>query len=79
MISPSTESSHKILRFASKHLARQNNNLVNAYDCFMHMWFASDPLVRAETETEADSISHVDPEIEFDNDDALVKSFFISE
>ena len=50
-----TEASHKVLRFASKHLARQNDNEKNAYDCFMHLWFVSDPLVRAEFEVDSDS------------------------
>ena len=77
MISPIIEACHKILRFASKHLARQENNLKNAYDCFNHLWFLSDPIVRAENES--DSVTESDSELESDGDDALVQSFFISE
>ena len=73
------ESSHKILRFASKHLARQEDNLKNAYDCFNHLWFLSDPIVRSENESEEDSDdTEYDSELESDGDDALVQSFFIS-
>ena len=68
------ESSHKILRYASKHLARQNNNLNNAYDCYMHLWFISDPIVRSELEkSEPESASK---EVVKDGDDPLVESFF---
>ena len=68
------ESSHKILRYASKHLARQHNNLVNANDCFNHLWLISDPFVRAELEkSDLDSA----PEIVKDGDDPLVESFFL--
>ena len=69
------------MRFASKHLARQENNLVNAYDCFNHMWFLSDPIVRSENESEEDSLteSDYDSELVSDGDDALVQSFFISD
>ena len=74
MIPQIIEASHKVLRFASKHLARQNDNEKNAYDCFMHLWFVSDPLVRAEFEVDSDSQN-----IEKDGDDYLVESFFIDE
>ena len=43
------------------------------------MWFLSDPIVRAETESEEDSVMESDSELESDGDDALVQSFFISE
>ena len=76
MIPSLTEASHKVLRFASKHLARQNDNEKNAYDCFMHLWFVSDPLVRAEFEVDSDSDSQ---NVEKDGDDHLVESFFIDE
>ena len=80
MISLIIEACHKILRFASKHLARQENNLKNAYDCFNHIWFLSDPIVRTENESEEiDSVTESDSELEIDGDDALVQSFFISE
>ena len=73
------ESCHKVLRFASKYLARQENNLKNAEDCFNHLWFISDPLVRSESESEPEAESDFDSEFELDNDDALVQSFFIPE
>ena len=79
MISLIIEACHKILRFASKHLSRQENNLKNAYDCFNHLWFLSDPIVRAENESDEDSLTESDSELESDGDDALVQSFFISE
>ena len=69
----SSEACHKILRFASKHLSRQNNNLVNAYDCFTHLWLISDPIVKADME-EYDSKPK---DIERDGDDELVESFFL--
>ena len=53
-------------------LARQNNNLNNAYDCYMHLWLISDPFVRAELESESASTS----EVVKDGDDPLVESFF---
>ena len=67
------ESSHKVLRYASKHLARQHNNLINAYDCFNHLWLYSDPFVRAELESNSTSTS---TKVVKDRDDALVESFF---
>ena len=62
------------MRFASKHLARQIDNEKNAYDCFMHLWFVSDPLVRAEFENDSEDVI-----VEKDGDDYLVESFFIDE
>ena len=67
------ESSHKVLRYASKNLARQNNNSNNAYDCFNHLWLISDPFVRAELESQFPSTFEVIP----DGDDSLVESFFL--
>ena len=41
------------------------------------MWFLSDPIVRSENESEENF--DAEPEVEGFGDDALVKSFFISE
>ena len=72
-----SESCHKILRFASKHLARQHNNEVNAEDCFNHLWFISDPILRAESGDFGNSKSKSN-EIK-DGDDYIVESFFIDD
>ena len=67
-----------MLRFASKYLARQENNLKNAEDCFNHLWFISDPLVRSESgEFEKNEISEIESNEIKGNDDILVESFFV--
>ena len=40
----------------------------------MHLWFVSDPLVRAEFENDSEDVI-----VEKDGDDYLVESFFIDE
>ena len=48
---------------------------MNAEDCFNHLWFISDPLVRSESgEFEKEDNSN---EIKKDGDDPIVESFFI--
>ena len=80
MISPLIEASHKVLRYASKYLARQENNLKNAEDCFTHLWLISDPILRKEmSDLEEGSDSDDDDNEIKDRDDILVESFFISE
>ena len=72
------ESCHKVLRFASKYLARQHNNLKNAEDVFNHLWFISDPLVRSESgEFEEKENSELESNEIKDNDDIIVESFFV--
>ena len=33
-------------RFISKYMARQHNELFNIEDCFNHLWYMSDPVLR---------------------------------
>ena len=60
-------------------MARQENNVKNAEDCFNHLWLISDPIVRTELDDNSDSNDkNNDIEIE-GGDDSLVESFFLPE
>ena len=59
-------------------MARQENNVKNAEDCFNHLWLISDPVLRSESE-DLEGNSNSDNEIIKDGDDTLVESFFITE